>query len=262
MLLGILLYDLIYLILATALYGSSALAAFRCARGLPWFFGGPVFAVVFLLALIAEVGVLTHLLPPLSAGRYLLLKDRIYYSWLFRSLLRRILFVPGLKWLIFTSGVLRFLALRALGAKVAFASFLSVDVDLLDPSLTTIEAEATLGARVMVSCHYVSGGKLLLREVRIGRRAMLAAESMVAPGATVGPKAVLGARASLGVQATVEEGAEIGGCAVIDSFARIGAGAQIGSYAYVPAMAEVPPGERWVAATSASPAVKSAAPAV
>jgi len=262
MLAGIVAYDLIYLLLATLLYGSSAMLALRGARGLPWFLALPVCALVFLLALIAEVGALTALCPRLVPGRYPLLKDKVYYGWLFRSLLRRILFLPGLKTVIFTSSLLRFLALRALGARVAFACFISVDVELLDPSLTTIETEATLGARVMISCHYVSGGKLMLREVRIGKGAMLAAEALLAPGVTVGERAQIGARASLGVQVTVEEAAEIGGCAVVDSFARVGARAQVGSYAYVPALAEVEAGARWEAASNSASTRKSAAPAV
>jgi len=96
MALGLVVYDLIYLMLATLLYGTSALAGMRVARGLPWFFGWPLGVIAFLVVLIAEVGVLTACLPRLKAGRYLIMKEPIYYSWIFRSMLRRILFVPGL----------------------------------------------------------------------------------------------------------------------------------------------------------------------
>jgi len=262
MLPGILLYDALYLTFASVIYASCLALALRCAPALPWPLAVPICALVFLLALIVEVGLLTALCPRLVPGRYLLLKDRVYFGWLFRSMLRRILFVPGIKWILFSSNVLRFLALRALGADVSLTSFVSTDVELLDPSLVCIEPLATLGARVMVSCHYVSGGKLLLKPVRIGTGAMLAAEALLAPGVTIGARASIGSRAALGVQVTVEEEAEIGGAAVIDSFARVGARAQIGTAAYVPALEEVAAGSRWDAARSAASMRTSAAPAV
>ncbi|MCA1826469.1 MAG: hypothetical protein ABR567_02915 [Myxococcales bacterium] len=262
MLPGILLYDALYLTFASAIYVSSLAIALRCASFLPWWLAVPVSSLVFLLALIVEVGALTALCPRLAPGRYVLLKDRVYYGWLFRSMLRRILFVPAIKWILFSSNLLRFLALRALGARVSLTSFVSTDVELLDPSLVRIGPLASLGARVMVSCHYVSGGKLLLKPVQIGAGAMLAAEALVAPGVTIGPRASIGSRAALGVQVTVEEEAEIGGAAVVDSFARIGARARIGTAAYVPALEEVAAGSKRDAASSSASMRTSAAPAV
>jgi hypothetical protein len=248
---GLLIFDLIYLILATLLYGSSAMVALRCH----WVLAAPV----FLLVLIAEVGLLTALCPRLVPGRYEPLKHKIYFGWLFRTLLRRILFLPPLKWVIFSSALLRFLALRALGARVAFVSFISNDVDLLDPSLVTIERSATLGARVFVPCHYLSGDRLILRATHIGEGALLAAEIFVGPGAQIGSHAEIGPRAALSVDVTIGERAKIGGCAMLDIRTKVGAGASVDPNVYVAPRTEIPPDAHWSKSSSTR---SSAAPAV
>ncbi len=244
--LGLLVYDLLFFALATVAYGVALRAGFetfvRVAPVLTVPFAVVPSAVVALLALILEVGVLTLLCPRLVPGRYPMLKGRVFFAWLFRSMLRRLLMAPGVKWAIFTSNVLRFLALRAMGARVAFASNMSSDVDLLDPGLLEVGRGATIGARCFASGHYVDRGLLVLAAVRIGEGSLLAADVMVGPGVTVGRKAIAKPCARLGPECSVGDEAQIGGSAVLDLGVKIGARADIGQFVYVRAGAHVPDG--------------------
>jgi hypothetical protein len=241
-------YDLLFVVLATALYGGALTAGARVFDALsarvPWPFA--VFPAAFagLAVLIAEVSLLSALCPRLRPGRYPMMKGPVFFGWIARSLLRRILFLPGLRFVLFSSNVLRFFALRGLGAKVAFSTNMSVDVDLLDPSLFVAGPRATIGARCLVSGHYIDKGELILGEVRVGAGSLLAAEVICAPGVVVGEGVMVKGRASLSVGARVDDGASIGGEVVIDANAHVGAGARIDTCAHVKPRVRIPPGER------------------
>lgn len=230
------LYDLLYLSLAALLYAGAGYAGWAAARVVPWPLGVPA----ALLALIAEVGLLSALLPRLRPGRYPLARPgKVAIAWILRSMLRRVLLLPSLKAIYFNSNVLRFLALRALGARVAFTANLSSDVDILDPQLFSLGAGATVGARCFVTGHLVAGGVLLLREVSVGPGALLALQVVVAPGCTIGAGALLKPGASLSVGAQVGARAEIGIDALVDALAQVGEGALVATRAYVPPRARV-----------------------
>ncbi|MBK7864952.1 MAG: hypothetical protein IPJ65_41410 [Archangiaceae bacterium] len=245
---GLLVYDLLFLALASLTYGAAAWAAAEAHARLAPLLGGAFAlvpaAVVGLLALIAEVGVLSALCPKLVEGRYPLMKGRVFYAWLFRSMLRRLLMAPGVKWAIFTSNVLRWLALRAMGARVAFTANMSSDVDLLDPALLEVGPGAVIGAKCFISGHYVDRGRLVLGRVRIEEQALLAAEVSVGPGVTVGRRALIKPRAGLGPLSSVGEEAQVGGDAILDLGARVGARAKIGQRVHVGVRARVAEGAK------------------
>ncbi len=252
------LYDLLYLSLAAALYCGAGLVFVRVftalARAMPQPLAAALGVLAALLALIAEVGFLSALCPRLVPGRYPLARPgKVAVAWILRSMLRRVLFLPSLKWIYFSSNLLRFLSLRALGARVAFTTNLSSDVDLLDPQLCTIGPGAIVGARCFITGHLVKDGVLLLREVNIGAGALLALQVTVAPGCSIGEKAVLKPGASLSVGARIGARADIGISAFIDTFARIGEGAVIDSLAHVPPRGRVAAGARFSRAASVSP---------
>ena len=75
------LYDLIYLSLAAALYGCAGWAGYLCGRSLPLWAGAPLGVLAALLALIALVAALTALCPRLEPGRYKLVEGRVAISW-------------------------------------------------------------------------------------------------------------------------------------------------------------------------------------
>jgi acetyltransferase-like isoleucine patch superfamily enzyme len=277
MALGLLAYDLIFVLVATGLYGLAAWTASEAfaalSRHVPWQLALFPSFLAGLSALVLGVGALTLLCPRPRPGRHKMMRGASFWGWLLRSLLRRVLFAPGLKWFLFSSNVLRFVSLRALGARVAFTANMSTDVDLLDPSLLVVSAGATLGTRSLLSGHYVEGGELVLGVVEIGPGALVAAEVLIGPGAIVGEGAQVKSRAAVGVDVRVGKGASIGGGVALEAGVEVGDGARIANLIHVPpgvriaagarvrTVADVPQA-RAADATSASPATKSAAPDV
>ena len=233
---GLVAYDCIYLIVAAALYGVAGYAGLESAawlaRNLGWW--AVLLAVpVALGALVAQVGVLGLLLPRVKPGRYPLMKGAVFYGWLLRTVLRRVLFYPPLKVLLFTSNVLRWATLRALGARVAFTANMSSDVDLLDPWLLRVGPGATIGAGCLVSGHYIKGGDLVLAGVEVGAGALLAVQVAVGPGASVGARAMLLGRCSIGPGAKLGEGCVVGAHAYVEP------GVEVEPEVRVPSMAHL-----------------------
>jgi acetyltransferase-like isoleucine patch superfamily enzyme len=234
---GLIAYDVLFAIAAALLYGPAAYLALevwqRIAARTYWALGIVPTFVTFAVALIIEVAALGALLPRLRPGRYALMKHPIFFVWLVRSMLRRLLFAPGLKWFLFASNTLRFFSLRALGARVAFDANMSADVDILDPWLLTAESGATIGARAMLASHYVERGELVLGPVFVGKGALVASEVLVGPSVSIGARAVVKPLASLSVGVTVGEGAQIGPSAFIDHGVQIGKGAIVHTRVHV-----------------------------
>lgn len=266
---GLVAYDLTYFALATALYGTAGWATVRVLAMAPAIVPWPFLIVpgglVFLLCLIAMIGALTLLCPKLKTGKVRMMKGT-FFVWMVRSLLRRILFAPGLKWFLFTSNTLRFLTLRALGAKVAFTANMSADVDVLDPSLLEVGPGSVIGARSLLSGHYVDGGVLMLGKITIGSKVLIAADVTVGPGAVVGDGATAKVRAAIGPNAVLGKEATLGGDAGMDSNSKVGDGADVGVRCYLARGAVVEPGAKIPALTHVTApkdqASSSAAPAV
>lgn len=261
---GLAAYDVVYIALATALYGSSAWAGAwvfgQLARHVAWPFALFPALLAALVALVLQVGALTFCVPRIPPGRYRLMKGKGFWAWMLRSLLRRVLMAPGLKWFLFTSNTLRWLTLKALGAKVPYDVNMSADVDLLDPSLLEVGSGAVLGARTLISGHYVEGGVLILGTVKVGARALLAGEVGVMPGVELGERAVAKARVALGPGAKVGAGASLGAETGLDVGASVGANADLGPRCTIGRGASVPEGARLPALTHV-PAVARPAPA-
>ena len=239
MALGLLAYDVIFLTLAACLYGGAGMAAVQVFVFLTEKMGVPVgFAVfpaflAFLFVLIVEVSFLTALCPRLTPGKYDMMKGAVFYGWLLRSALRRIMFVPGLKWFLFASNTLRFLTLRGLGAKVSFTTNMSADVELLDPSLVKVGPGAVLGARCLVSGHFVEDGKLVLGTIEVGKGSLLAADVICGPGVVIGEKVMVKAQAGIGLGTKIGDRASIGARAFLDSNVIVEAGAVVGNAEFV-----------------------------
>jgi acetyltransferase-like isoleucine patch superfamily enzyme len=238
---GLVVYDLLYLLLAGALYGASITAGLRVAAALPMPLAAAAGGLAGVLTLLGLVAVATALLPRLEPGTHRFLKSKVFYSWILRSLLRRVLFIEPLRTVLFNVNVLRFLALRALGARVAFTANASNDVDLLDPSLLEVGPGATLGSRCLISCHYVHEGNLVLGRIRVGPGALVGAQAILAPGVTLGAGVELQVRAQLGPDVIVEEGAVIGAGASLEGGNHVGARARVAKLAWLPRGVRVEP---------------------
>jgi acetyltransferase-like isoleucine patch superfamily enzyme len=249
MIVGFIIYDVCLVLLAALGYGGAIAAGLRIEAALasfvPALVAWTVAAIGGLIMLIAEIGLLSALCPRLRPGRYPLLRGAVFYGWIFRSMLRRILFIPGLRHILLTSHTLRWLSLRALGARVAFDANFAPDVDVTEPSLLEVGAGAIVGMRAAIVGHYVLDGVLHLAPVRIGAGALIGADVGVFPGVTVERGAVVKPRSTLGVGVTIGEGADVGLDCLIENGAAIGAGARVAARSRVPARSIVAEGQRW-----------------
>ena len=233
---GLLVYDLLLLAFAVGLWGGAGWVGARVHAALapfgPWL-AIPAALLAGLLAAILAVGALGLLTPRPDAGRVELMKGRRFWAWLIRSLYRRVLLPGPLKPIVFTFNTLRFLALRALGARVAFSANMSTDVELLAPPLLEVGPGATIGARCMIAGHYVDAGKLRLEPVRVEKGALLAAEVLVGPGVVVGEGArvlagvKLGPGTRVGAGAVIEAGVRFEGQSVVAPGVRVPAGTNV-----------------------------------
>jgi acetyltransferase-like isoleucine patch superfamily enzyme len=246
---GFVLYDLLFVFFATLLYGGAIAAGVRAfvaaSARIPWPLAVVPALVVALLALIVEVFVATSLCPPLRPGRYRMMKSVTFYSWIFRSMFRRLLFDCGLRWLLFSSNVLRFLAFRALGARVHFAASMSTDVTVTDPALLVVGAGAMIGSRSYLAGHWVEHGRLVLAKIEIGEGSLLALDVLCSPGVVIGKKVTVKAGAVLAPNVRIDDHADIGAFCEVDAAAHVGRDARLAARAYVAQRQVVAAGTRF-----------------
>lgn len=225
--LGMFLFDVLSLVFIAGLWGLSIWSGLQAHELLAAHLWAPLAIVasvlVGLLALILYVGVIHHILPRVKPGRYPLLSHPMFFIWVFRFILQRTLFAPGLKVLLFQFNTLRWLSLRALGAKVSYGANMSSDATILDPWLLEVAEGATIGTGCLVSGHFVDRGELVLGRVVIGEGCLLAARVIVAPGTRLGKKV----RALAGVMMGV--GVEVGDKVIIGPDSRLESGTSVAS---------------------------------
>lgn len=214
-------YDLFLLLSFTLVYGAAfSLAAwfFSGLSFLPWPWLGfalPLTVGVFLLGLIVCVGLLTRLLPPMQEGYYAAPASRGFYLWIVYLALNRMIALLPIKNLILYSALLRWLAFRALGARLAYASSISADVDFVDLPLIEIGEECVIGAYSMLTGHYLNKGNLYLGRIRIGKRVNLGGYCRIGPGVEIGDDCWIGADCQIAPMVRIGAGCTIEPMSVI-----------------------------------------------
>lgn len=218
---GMIAMDVITLLFAAALYGASARAAMEVFRRTAPFAGllvGAVAAVLaFLVTLLLLVFVLHRVFPKPAPGRHKMMKGAAFWGWTLNFLLKRVVYFPPLRAVLYSSNILRFLSLRALGCDIAFTASMSIDADVMDPSLTIIGPGATLGTRTLVASHYFEGNELTLAPVTIGKDVLLGADTTIGPGCTIREGARVLGRTTLSVFCNIGERARIQPGCYLDS---------------------------------------------
>jgi len=229
------LFDVVSMSLIVGLWGAAAWVTWSVAGALSAL--GPlawvIAPLVGLLALVGVVGMVHRLLPPIRPGRYRLMQDPQFFAWVARFVLQRALLAPGVGTLVFQISTLRFLALRALGAKVSFSTSMSSDVVLLDPWLLEAGPDATIGTGSLIAGHFVDRGHLVLGKVRIGAGSLIAARVVLAPGVSIGRDARVLTHAMLSEDVTIGDGATVGSDARIDRGAEVRPGVTLGTGCFV-----------------------------
>jgi acetyltransferase-like isoleucine patch superfamily enzyme len=221
----------------------------------------------WLLVAVAGIAVCTWVLrlslPRPKPGRYPFPVHPQSVAWGLHFALMRAVYLPGVRHLAFSYASLRWLMLRALGAKVAFQMQTASSILPVDAHLLTVGPETMLAADVMTSGHFIEQGTLTLGPVNIGKGAQLL------EGVKVGPDVSIGEYASIGPECRIAPGVRIGeyvhvgmGCllwtgtevkdnavlghhVVLEQGVKVGEGAVVESGARVPAKTEIPDGGRY-----------------
>ena len=124
-------------------------------------------------------------LPKLKTGQFELKMSIEVVAWYLHIALNRSSKILGLRYLINSFFILRFLHLRSLGANVRFDLGTSLDFVIADLPLITIGSNCTIGQNTYISCHLISNNKLFLSPVKIGNNVKLAMNCVVGPGSRI-----------------------------------------------------------------------------
>jgi acetyltransferase-like isoleucine patch superfamily enzyme len=195
-----LIYDLLLWSLFSLSHGlalSATLVLGQCLwQVLPlWIFGIflPSFGVFYLLCLMALVRLLGWCLPRLKTGYHDVPGSPGFYIWTLHFSLNRLIWLHPIKNLILYSATLRWLAFRALGAKVAFSTSISADVDFVDLSLIEIGSQSLIGSGSLLSGHFMSTEKLHLGPILIGKEVNIGGGCQIGPHVSIGDGSWIGA---------------------------------------------------------------------
>lgn len=156
------------------------------------YFGIILLPMVISLMYIGLCFFIRILIPKLKPGTYNLEKDSMVVYWYMHMSLSRSLNSTGLRAIIRSSNILKFLYYRALGAKIAYTANYSTDLEIVDPSLITMEQNVMVGGKCIISCHLIYNNKLVLKPITLKKNAFIQFNNTIAQGTTVGESAIIG----------------------------------------------------------------------
>ncbi len=207
---SLMLYDVLLFLVFFGVYGTASAVTAAVWLQLsplmswPWLgFLLPVMAVVFMLALIFCVAAFNFILPNMKSGHYTAPASGMFYLWTLYLTLNRVLFFDPIQNLMLYSPLLRFLALRALGAKMAYGSSVSARVALTDVPFIEVGEDCIIGANSLLTGHYLNKGNLFLGHIKIGNRVNVGGYCRMGPGVTIGDDTWIGADCQIAPMVTV-----------------------------------------------------------
>ncbi|PIQ28326.1 hypothetical protein COW36_04170 [bacterium (Candidatus Blackallbacteria) CG17_big_fil_post_rev_8_21_14_2_50_48_46] len=214
--LAYLFYDLVLLFLFTLTHGFALGLVFSFYALLasvlaPLWLGllFPCFALIYLGLMLVLVCGIRCLLPVLKAGDYLVPKSSGFYLWTLYFSLNRLVWLHPIKNLILYSAGLRWLAFRALGAKIAYSTSISADVDFVDLSLISIGPDSMIGSGSILTGHFMSTDKLHLGPIEIGKNVNIGGNCQIGPNVSIGDGTWIGTGCSFAPLVTVGKNCRI-----------------------------------------------------
>ena len=136
--------------------------------------------------------------------------NRGFGSWLCTMYLAQAVRVAGLKPLIFTFYLTRFLYWRALGGNIAYGVNCSPFINISDLPLVTIREGVTIGAYTHIAAHVFRGEKVIVAPVTLGKGVQLGMNCVIGPGTRIGDQAAVGLNCTVGLHTDIGNGASIG----------------------------------------------------
>lgn len=146
---------------------------------------------------ITSLFILRLFLPPLKPGVYPSGLNKMFITWFSHVALSRAAKISALQTLLQSFNLTRYLFWRALGTKVSFRTIASLNVNMVDYPMITIEEGATIGDRVQVSGHSFVGNRLFIGPVRFGKNCFVGVECMVGAKTDIGENVWVGVNNTL-----------------------------------------------------------------
>jgi hypothetical protein len=230
MYLSLILYDCFLLWVTVLTYGSAcvlAAASWPLFTLLPWPWRGfalPLLALLAVLALILATALLRQLLPRLREGHFAAPLSPEFYVWTAHLALNRMIFLLPVKNIVLYSALLRWLAFRALGARLAYGTSISANVELTDLPLIEIGPGCVIGARSLLSGHYLNKGNLYLGRIRIGARVNIGGYTRIGPGVEIGDDSWIGADCQIAPMVRIGAGCTVEPMSVLPPGTHLEAG--------------------------------------
>jgi acetyltransferase-like isoleucine patch superfamily enzyme len=173
-------------------------------------FALPLLVLSFVLTFIALIALLGFIIPRPKPGKYPFPFHWQTALWVLHFGIQRVAMLPTWRILIMSVVNLRYLFLRALGAKVAYNFFSSSDIALEDAYMLTIKRNALLGGGSEMAGHFIKDNYLILARSVLEENAELHSRVIVGPGCTIGKNATVGLSTVLGYNVQIGEGTRIG----------------------------------------------------
>ncbi len=221
------LYDISLFIVSLLVYGSAATLAaafFSATAFIPWPWRGfmlPLTVIVFVLGVIGMVAIFNRLLPRMEEGHFPGPISKAFYVWTAYLTINRMIFLMPIKNIVLYSPLLRILAFRALGARLAYGTSISANVEFTDLPLIEVGEGSIIGAWSLLSGHYLNKGNLYLGKIIIGERVNVGGYCRIGPGVTIGNDSWIGADCQIAPMVTIGSGCTIEPLSVIQPGTRI-----------------------------------------
>jgi hypothetical protein len=175
-----------------------------CAWGVPlwllrstwdscWFY--LVLALLPLIAmcsLIVSVRVVRLFLPRMKKGLYTLGLNRGFVSWYMHLALSRAGDLSGLKPLMQSFYLFKFLYWRAQGARIAFGVNSAMGVSIVDYPMIEVGPGGTLSDGVALSAHTFVGDRILIAPTVLGRNVFVGLKSLIGARTRIGDDVWIG----------------------------------------------------------------------
>lgn len=135
--------------------------------------------VLAALTLIVAVRVVRLFLPKLRKGLYDLGLNRGFLSWYLHMALSRSGDHSGLKPILQSFYILKFLYWRAQGARIAFGVNSAMGLSIVDYPMIEVGTGSTLSDEVTLSAHTFVNDRILIAPVKLGNRVFVGYESVI-----------------------------------------------------------------------------------
>lgn len=150
---------------------------------IPILIGAVFISVIFLMRL---------LIPIPKAGRHKVGLNKSCVGWFLYMALGRAVKISGIRPMLHSFYITRFLLYRALGVKMGYGANTSIEFVLVDLPLITIGKNCVIGEAVHISCHYFLEKNLILRPITIGDNVFIGGQCVVGPGSQIGEGSWIG----------------------------------------------------------------------